>query len=261
MAQQLIDRRDLDFVIWEQMQSESLLKNDRYKEFNKKTCDMIITEARALAVKEMLPTLAEGDKQGVRFDKGNVKVPDCFHDVFKLILEGEWQTLGMPPEMGGQGAPGFVTAACSEYFLAANWALYSYASMGNGTALLIALYGTPEQKEKYIPNITSAKWGGTMLLTESQAGSDVGALETTAVKNDDGTYTLTGNKIFIPNGEHDLAENIIHPVLARIEGAPPGTRGISLFLVPKIWVNGDGSLGEGGVPPRLGGVPGLRVGT
>ena len=205
MAQQLVDRRDLDFVIWEQMQSESLLKNDRYREFNKKTCEMIITEARALAIKEMLPTLAEGDKQGVRFDKGDVKVPDCFHDAHKLILEGEWQTLSVPPEMGGQGAPGFVSAACAEYFLAANWALYSYASMGNGTAHLIQLYGTPEQKEKYIPNIIAGKWGGTMLLTESQAGSDVGALETTAVKNEDGTYTLTGNKIFITNGEHDLA--------------------------------------------------------
>ncbi len=244
MAQQLVDRRDLDFVIWEQMQAESLLKNDLYKEFNKKTCDMIITEARALAIKEMLPTLAEGDKQGVRFDKGNVKVPDCFHDVHKLILEGEWQTLGMPPEMGGQGAPGFVTTACSEYFLSANWALYSYASMGNGTAHMIQLYGTPEQKEKYIPNITTGKWGGTMLLTESEAGSDVGALETTAVKNDDGTYTLSGNKIFITNGEHDLCENIIHPVLARIEGDPPGTKGISIFIVPKYFVNDDGSLGE-----------------
>ncbi|MCG6909208.1 MAG: acyl-CoA dehydrogenase [Deltaproteobacteria bacterium] len=244
MAQQLVDRRDLDFVIWEQMQSESLLKNDLYKEFNKKTCDMIITEARALAIKEMLPTLAEGDKQGIRFDKGAVKVPDCFHDPYKLILEGEWQTLAVSPEMGGQGAPGFVSAACSQYFLAANWALFSYASMGNGTAKLIDLYGTPEQKEKYIPNIIAGKWGGTMLLTESEAGSDVGSLETTAVKNADGTYTLTGNKIFITNGEQDLAENIIHPVLARIEGDPPGTKGISIFIVPKYFVNDDGSLGE-----------------
>jgi len=244
MAQQLVDRRDLDFVIWEQMEAESFLKGDPYREFNKKTCDMIITEARTLAIKEMLPTLAEGDKQGVRYDKGNVKVPDCFHDVFKLILEGEWQTLGMPPEMGGQGAPGFVSAACAEYFLAANWALFTYASMGNGTAKLIDLYGTPEQKATYIPNIVSGKWGGTMLLTESQAGSDVGALETTAVKNGDGTYSLSGNKIFITNGEHDLCENIIHPVLARIEGDPPGTKGISIFIVPKFLVNDDGSLGE-----------------
>ena len=244
MAQQLVDRRDLDFVIWEQMQSETLLENDIYKDFNKKTCDMIITEARALAIKEMLPTLAEGDKQGVRFEKGDVKVPDCFHGVHKLILEGEWQSLPMPAEMGGQGAPGFVSAACAEYFLSANWALYTYASMGNGTAKMIDLYGTPDQKETYIPNIIAGKWGGTMLLTESQAGSDVGSLETTAVKNEDGTYTLSGNKIFITNGEHDLCENIIHPVLARIQGDPPGTKGISIFIVPKFFVNDDGSLGD-----------------
>lgn len=244
MAQQLVDRRDLDFVIWEQMQAESLIDNDVYREFNKKTCDMIITEARALAIKEMLPTLSEGDKQGVRFEKGDVKVPDCFHDVHKLILEGEWQSLAMDPAMGGQGAPGFVSAACAEYFLSANWALYTYTSMGNGTAKLIDLYGTPEQKKTYIPNIVSGKWGGTMLLTESQAGSDVGALETTATKNEDGTYTLSGNKIFITNGEHDLCENIIHPVLARIEGDPPGTKGISIFIVPKYFVNDDGSLGD-----------------
>ena len=205
---------------------------------------MIITEARTLAIKEMLPTLAEGDKQGVRFEKGTVKVPDCFHAAHRLILEGEWQSLGVSPELGGQGAPGFVGVACAEYFLGANWALFAYASMGNGTARMIDLYGTPEQKKTYIPNIVAGKWGGTMLLTESQAGSDVGALETTAKKNDDGTYTLSGNKIFITNGEHDLCENIIHPVLARIEGDPPGTKGISIFIVPKYLVNDDGSLGE-----------------
>ena len=150
------------------MQAESLIDNDSYKEFNKKTCDMIITEARALAIKEMLPTLAEGDKQGVRFEKGDVKVPDCFHDAHKLILEGEWQSLAMDPEMGGQGAPGFVSAACAEYFLSANWALYTYASMGNGTAKLIDLYGTPEQKKTYIPNIVSGKWGGTLCYSAQQ---------------------------------------------------------------------------------------------
>lgn len=244
MAQQLVDRRDLDFVIWEQMDAESFLKEDIYEEFNKKTCDMIITEARTLAIKEMLPTLAEGDRQGVRFENGKVKVPDCFHDAHRLILEGEWQSIVVSPEYGGQGLPGFVAYACAEYFLAANYALIGYAWMGTGTAKMIELYGTHEQKETYIPNIISGKWGGTMLLTESQAGSDVGAIETTATKNSDGTYTLSGNKIFITNGEHDLCENIIHPVLARIEGDPPGTKGISIFIVPKYLVNEDGSLGE-----------------
>jgi len=244
MPQQVADRRDLDFVIWEQMQCEEILKNENYKEFNRKTCDMILTEARALAIKELLPLMAEGDEQGVKFENGTVKVPESFHRVYKLILEGEWNNLSVSEEMGGQGAPTFISAAAAEYFLGSNWALYCYATMGNGTAYIIHLYGTPEQKENYVKKLTTAEWGGTMLLTESEAGSDVGALSTTAIKNDDGTYSLTGSKIFITNGEHDLAENIIHPVLARIEGDPPGTKGISLFLVPKRFVNDDGSLGE-----------------
>jgi alkylation response protein AidB-like acyl-CoA dehydrogenase len=244
MPQQVADRRDQEFVIWEQMNCEDILKHETYHEFNKKTCDMIITEARALAVKELLPLLAEGDELGVKFDDGVVKVPESFHRVYKLIQAGEWNNLGVPEEMGGQGAPAFIGAAAAEYFLGSNWALYCYATMGNGTAHIINLYGTSEQKEKYVKKLTSAEWGGTMLLTESEAGSDVGALTTTAVRNDDGTYLLTGSKIFITNGEHDLVENIIHPVLARIEGDPPGTKGISLFLVPKYFVNDDGSMGD-----------------
>lgn len=244
MSQQVADRRDQEFVIWEQMNCEDILKHETYHEFNKKTCDMIITEARALAVKELLPLLAEGDELGVQFDNGVVKVPESFHRVYKLIQEGEWNNLGVPQKMGGQGAPAFVGAAAAEYFLGANWALYCYTTMGNGTAHIIDLYGTPEQKEKYVGKLTAAEWGGTMLLTESDAGSDVGALTTTAVRNSDGTFSLSGTKIFITNGEHDLAENIIHPVLARIEGDPPGTKGISLFLVPKYFVNDDGSMGD-----------------
>ena len=244
MPQQLADRRDQEFVLWEQMNCEEIVKNENYRDFNRKTCDMIITEARALAIRELLPILAEGDQQGVRFENGVVRVPDSFHRVFKLVKEGEWHNLSVPLGMGGQGAPNFVGAAAAEYFMAANWPLYCYNTMGNGTAHLINLYGTADQKKKYIRQLTSAEWGGTMLLTESEAGSDVGALTTTAVRNGDGTFSLTGNKIFITNGEHDLVENIIHPVLARIEGDPLGTKGISLFLVPKYLVNEDGSLGE-----------------
>ncbi|MGB9499481.1 MAG: acyl-CoA dehydrogenase, partial [Dissulfuribacterales bacterium] len=175
---------------------------------------------------------------------GNVKVPESFHRVHKLLLEGEWGNLSVPTEMGGQGAPGLVASAAVEYFMGANWALYAYAVMGNGTADMIQKYGTDEQKEKYVKRLVSGEWGGTMLLTEANAGTDVGALTTSAVKNEDGTYTLSGNKIFITNGEHDLCDNIIHPVLARIEGDPAGTKGISIFLVPKFFVNDDGSLGN-----------------
>jgi alkylation response protein AidB-like acyl-CoA dehydrogenase len=244
MAQQLVDRRDQDFVIWEQNDCADILNHEMYREFNKKTCSLILTEARALAIKELLPLLAEGDTEGVRYENGTVQVPESFHRVFELVKEGEWNNLSVPAEMGGQGAPTFLGAAAAEYFMGANWPLFCYATMGNGTANMIQLYGTPEQKETYVQKLTSAEWGGTMLLTESEAGSDVGALSTTAIKNPDGSYSLSGNKIFITNGEHDLAENIIHPVLARIEGDPAGTRGISLFLVPKYFVNDDGSLGD-----------------
>jgi alkylation response protein AidB-like acyl-CoA dehydrogenase len=244
MTQQIAERRDIDFVIWEQMDCEQILEHQLYKEYNKKSCEMIISEARALAIKELLPTLAEGDAQGVRYENGTVKVPDCFHRVYELIREGEWNNLGVSSEMGGQGAPTFVAAAAAEYFLGANWPLYCYATMGNGTANMIQLYGTLEQKDKYVKKLTAAEWGGTMLLTEPEAGSDVGALTTTAVKNADGTYSLSGNKIFITNGEHDLVGNIINPVLARIEGDPAGTKGISIFLVPKYFVNEDGSPGD-----------------
>ena len=243
MAQEIADRRDIDFVIWEQMNGEEVLKYDVYKDFNRKTCDMIITEARKLAIREMLPTLQEGDKQGVRFENGVVRVPDSFHRIRQLLVEGEWNNLMVPTDMHGQGAPPLVASAAVEYFMGGNWAALSYASMGNGTAEMIHSYGTEQQKNTYVKKLVSGEWAGTMLLTESQAGSDVGALETSAVRNADGTYLLTGNKIFITNGEHDLCENIIHPVLARIEGDPPGTKGISIFIVPKYLVNDDGSLG------------------
>ncbi len=245
MAQQLADRRDIDFVIWEQLDGEAFLKEYGYdKEFNKKTCDLTINEARNLAIKEILPTMAEGDEQGVTFKDGNVTVPECFKQPHKLILEGEWHTLHVKEEMGGQGAPPFVSAAAVEMFMAANWPLYTYASLGCGTAGMIYNHGTKEQIDTYVPNLVSGKWGGTMVLTEPQAGTDVGALETTAVKNPDGTYSLSGNKIFITAAEQNLTENVIHPVLARIEGHEPGTRGISIFIVPKYFVNQDGSLGE-----------------
>ena len=244
MGQQLADRRDQDFVIWEQMKCEEVINHPYYKGFNRKTCDLILTEARTLALKELLPTMKDGDELGVRFESGTVKVPESYHRPFELMREGDWGNLSVDPDMGGQGAPGFLGMSVAEYFMAANWSLSCYASMGNGTALLIHKYGSEADKAKYVEKLTSAQYGGTMLLTESEAGSDVGALTTTAVKNPDGTYSLTGNKIFITNGEHDLVENIIHPVLARIEGDPPGTKGISLFIVPKYFVNDDGTLGE-----------------
>ncbi len=244
MAQVVSDRRDLDFVLYEQLKVDELTQLDKYKVFNKKTFDMIITEARNFAIKELLPANAEGDREGLRFEDGQVKVPECFHRAYKLLLAGEWTSLTEDPDWGGQGLPVNISLAVGEYLYGSNWALTNYGGMGHGTGKMIEFFGTRQQKEIFLEKLYTAQWGGTMLLTESQAGSDVGALTTTAVKNPDGTYSISGNKIFITNGEHNLTENIIHPVLARIEGDPPGAKGISIFIVPKIWVNEDGSLGD-----------------
>ena len=244
MPQVLADRRDIDFNLYEIFHADKLSSLEPYKEFNKKVIDLIVTEARNFAIKEMWPTYEDGDKIGITFDNGVVRVPESFHRAYELYCENEWSAPSASQEYGGQGLPFTVSAAIKEYMMAANWPLYSFASMGSGTAKMIELYGTEEQKKTYIEKLYTGKWGGTMLLTEPEAGTDVGALNTTALKNQDGSYMLTGNKIFITNGEHDLAENIIHPVLARIEGDPPGTKGISIFIVPKFFVNSNGSLGE-----------------
>ena len=244
MAQLISDRRDIDFVLYEQLQIEDLLKTEKYKDLNRKMFEMVISEARNLGIKEIYPTYKESDREGVKFENGRVTVPECLHRPYERFVEGEWIAMAEDPEVGGQGLPQIIRQAAFEYIVGANFAAATFSDLAHGAAKMIELFGTPLQKELFLKKVYSGQWGGTMLLTEANAGSDVGALTTTAVKNPDGTYFLSGNKIFITCGDHDLTENIIHPVLARIEGAPPGTKGISLFIVPKIWVNDDGSLGE-----------------
>jgi len=241
---QVADRRDVDFVLHEQFRAEDLSKNEQYAEFNRKTIDMIVTEARNLALKELLPINKEGDEIGVTFDAGRVTVPESFNRAYKLLMEGEWIAMAEDPEIGGQGMPHVVERAASDYLLGANFAFMLYSGLTHGAGKLVETFGSRKQKDMYLKKLYSGEWSGTMLLTEPEAGSDVGALTTTAVKNADGTYSISGSKIFISGGEHDMTENIIHPVLARIEGAPPGTKGITLFLVPKYRINPDGSLGE-----------------
>jgi alkylation response protein AidB-like acyl-CoA dehydrogenase len=244
MAQYIADRRDIDFVLHEQIQVEDLSKTELFGDFNKKTVDMIVSEARNLAIKEILPTQELGDQEGCKFDNGKVTVPEHFHKAFELLKEGEWVAMTESPDWGGQGMPTTVAMAANDYLVGANYAFMIYSGLTNGAGKLIESFGTEKQKQLFLSKMYAGEWTGTMLLTEPEAGSDVGALTTSAVKNEDGTYSITGNKIFISGGEHDLTENIIHPVLARIEDAPKGTKGISLFIVPKIWVNDDGSLGE-----------------
>jgi alkylation response protein AidB-like acyl-CoA dehydrogenase len=244
MAQLIADRRDINFVLYEQLEIEDLLQTEKFNGLNRKMFDMIVSEARNFGIKELLPTCSQGDREGVQLDNGRVTVPACFHRAYDIFVEGEWLAMAEDPQSGGQGLPRIIKQAAYEYIFGANYSLTVTATLGHGTAKVIELFGTPAQKALFLEKVNSGKWAGTIMMTEPEAGSEVSAIRTSAVKNPDGTYSLTGNKIFTSFGDHDLTENIIHPVLARIEGAPEGTRGISLFLVPKIWVNEDGSLGE-----------------
>ncbi|MBI2212958.1 MAG: acyl-CoA dehydrogenase [Acidobacteria bacterium] len=244
MAQTLADRRDIDFVLHEQLKVEELAKHERFADFKRKAIDLLITEARNLAIKEILPTQADGDRIGLEFDNGKVKTPESFRKAWKALREGEWLAVTEDPEWGGQNMPRSVARGAAEWLMSASFAFMMYGGLTHGAGKLIETFGSEKLKKLFLKKLFTGEWTGTMLLTEPEAGSDVGALSTTAKPLPDGTWSITGNKIFISSGEHDMAENIIHPVLARIEGAPAGTAGISLFLVPKIWVNDDGSLGE-----------------
>ncbi|WP_321418997.1 acyl-CoA dehydrogenase [uncultured Desulfobacter sp.] len=244
MAQQVADRRDIDFVLHEQFNIQALSQNELFADFNKKTIDMVVSEARNLALKELLPILKEADEQGCIFDNGKVTVPEVFHRAYKLFVQGEWIAMCDDPQWGGQGMPATVALAANNYFNGANYPFMLHNILAHGAGKLVEKFGTAEQKNLFLKKMYTGVWGGSMLLTEPEAGSDVGALTTKAIPNGDGTYSITGNKIFISSGENDLVENIIHPVLARIEGAPDGTAGISLFLVPKFRVNPNGSVGE-----------------
>jgi len=244
MAQTITDRRDIQFILYEQLDIESLAKSPLFKGLNRKTFDMVLAEARSLATKELIPTSIDADREGCRFESGNVKVPESFHRAYKLLMEGEWFAVADDPEVGGQGMPQVIDTVVTEMINGANTAIAGFIMLTHGAGKLVEVFGTEQQKKLYLNKLYTGEWAGTMCLTEPGAGSDVGALTSSAVKNPDGTYSLTGNKIFISGAEHDLTENIVYPILARIEGAPAGSAGISLFLASKYMVNDDGSLGE-----------------
>jgi len=244
MSNMLVNTRDQMFVLFEQLGVEKLFESEKFANFSKELVLMMQSEAEKLAVHVLVPAYPEGDKEGCIFKEGKVSVPASFHEVFRKYAEGGWMCPTESPDVGGQGLPIVVATACSEFMFAANFPFLMYPGLTHGAARLIEQFGTEEQKNKYMYNMYAGKWTGTMCLTEPGAGSDVGALKTTAKKLPDGTYSITGTKIFISCGDHDLTENIIHPVLARIEGDPSGTAGISIFLVPKYRVNDDGSIGE-----------------
>ena len=207
--------------------------------------DAILAEGGKIAEEVLFPLNAVGDKEGcVRHPDGSVTTPPGFKEAFDTYVAGGWTTLHAPVEYGGQGLPNVVAAAVGEYVLSANHSFEMYHGLTSGAVSALLAKGSEEQKQKYVPNMVSGKWTGTMNLTEPHAGTDLGLIKTKAVSQDDGSYSITGTKIFISSGEQDLTENIIHLVLAKTPDAPEGSKGISLFVVPKVLVKDDGSLGE-----------------
>lgn len=221
---------------------------ESYPEFAEATPDLvdaILQECAKFCENELLPLNQSGDKEGCQFDNGVVTTPTGFKAAYNKYVEGGWQSLSHPVEHGGQGLPPSLGMAKQEMMGTANWSWAMYPGLSHGAMNTIQSHGTQEQKELYLTRLTEGTWTGTMCLTEPQCGTDLGQVKTKAIPNDDGTYDIVGTKIFISAGEHDLTENIIHIVLARLPGAPEGTRGISLFIVPKIQVDQQGNLGEG----------------
>ena len=242
------DDRDPKFVLFEYLDLEKLLTYEAYKDFSLDDFKMILEEGYKVAKEAVGPTLQDGDQQGLIYDNGKVKVPASFHDCWKILSENGWFSLSVSAEYGGQGLPLIIYGQVAEYFISANSAIKIYSGLAVGASHLIESYGTEKDKALFCEKMYNGIWGGTMCLTEPDAGSDVGHIKTKATPDpssgDAQLYKIEGTKRFISSGEQDLTENIIHLVLGRIEGAPQGTKGISLFIVPKIWVNPDGSLGE-----------------
>jgi acyl-CoA dehydrogenase len=204
----------------------------------------VLEEAGKFCGEVLAPLNRIGDKQGCKHhDDGSVTTPEGFKDAFKQLVEGGWIGISCPPDFGGQGLPTVIAQLVNEFLAAANMAFTMYAGLTQGAIAALYVHGSPEQKAAYLPNLIAGHWTGTMNLTEPHCGTDLGLLRTKALPQAGGSYKITGTKIFISAGEHDLADNIVHLVLARIEGAPAGTKGISLFVVPKFLVNADGSLG------------------
>jgi alkylation response protein AidB-like acyl-CoA dehydrogenase len=238
------DLRDFRFLFFEQFDLPAVLGKEPYAEWGVDECNMVLDEVYRFVCEVTGPLNGTGDAQGCRIEEGRVITPDGFKDAWDKTWEAGWRTISSPSRWGGQDAPSMVGSFVEEMMCGANTAFTMYTGLTLTAAELIMDFGTEEQKQKYVPKMMSGEWTGTMCLTEPHAGSDVGAASTTATRNDDGTYNIRGTKIFISAGDNDLGTNVVHLVLARIEGAEAGTKGLSLFLVPRVRIQQDGSLGE-----------------
>lgn len=238
------DLRDFRFLFFEQFDLPSVLGKEPFTEWGREECDMVLDEVYRFVCDVTGPLNASGDSEGCRLENGRVKTPEGFKQAWDKLWEAGWRTVAAPSRWGGQDAPTMVGSFVEEMLCGANTAFTMYTGLTLSAAELLLEFGTEAQKKKYVPKMLSGQWTGTMCLTEPHAGSDVGSSSSGATRNEDGTYNVQGTKIFISGGDNDLGENVIHLVLARIEGAEAGTKGLSLFIVPRVRINEDGTLGE-----------------
>ena len=235
--------KDLQFVLHDLLKvSEQDIPG--FEDLDRDFTGAVIEEAGKVASEVLAPLNMVGDVEGCVLENGVVRTPKGFKDAFMVMKDGGWTAMDCDPEYGGQGLPYVMHTAAQELMVSANMAFQMYQGLTHGAYSAIHVHGSDAQKQKFLPKMVTCEWTGTMNLTEPHCGTDLGLMRTKAVPQDDGSYKITGQKIFISAGDHDMADNIIHLVLARIPGGPDGIKGVSLFIVPKIIVNDDGSLGD-----------------
>ena len=253
--------RDMQFVMHEMLKvADDFKQIPQYADMDAETINAVLEEGGKFAAEVIFPLNVSGDAEGCAYDAVThaVTTPKGFKEAYRQYIDAGWAALACDPEFGGQGLPLVVNQCFYEMLNSANQAWTMYPGLTHGAYASLVSHGTPEQKQTYLPKMISGEWTGTMCLTEAHCGTDLGLMRTKAEPQADGTYKLTGNKIFISAGEQDMTENIIHLVLARLPDAPPGIKGVSLFIVPKFLVNQDGTLGArngiycGGLEHKMG---------
>ncbi len=235
--------RDTKFVLYEYIGMDKILQYDKYQEISEDTINLVLDQAIKIGKNFLGPANPDGDIEGVILENNQVKTPASYKECWNKFVEDGWFSLDSPPEYYGMGLPNHVAQAVMEFFHGANFAFICYVLLTTGNAHLINKFASRKLKDIFCEKMYTGVWAGAMALTESNFGSDINLLATRAVPDGD-TYKIKGTKIFITGGDHDLTENIIHLLLGRVEGDPEGAKGVSLFVVPKIWVREDGSLGD-----------------
>ncbi len=246
MAEYKVPLNDMSFLLYEVFQADKMWQKlpKLAEQVDKDTAEAILQECAKIAEQELAPISRQGDEVGVSFKDGVVSTAPGYKEAFNTYAEGGWTALGGDVNYGGMGMPKMITALHEEMLCSADISFALYPVLTAGAALSLAKHGSEELKQRYLTRMYAGEWSASMCLTESHSGSDLGIIRTKAIPQEDGSYNITGNKIFITGGEHDLTENIVHLVLAKLPDAPAGPRGISLFLVPKFHVNDDETLGE-----------------